>query len=55
MFCSADLGVNNYRYEYDSIATEYNQFIERNKVALKEINEDSFLEKKPLFQMVADD
>jgi septal ring factor EnvC (AmiA/AmiB activator) len=52
---TADQRVNNYRQEYDSIASAYNRFIESNKVSLKEIDEDSFLEKKPLFQMVADD
>lgn len=52
---TADQRVNNYRHEYDSIAREYNHFIDENKVSLKEIDEDSFLEKRPLFQMVAED
>ena len=52
---TADQRVSNYRIEYDRIATEYNRFIDENKMALKEIDEDSFLEKRPLFQMVADD
>jgi hypothetical protein len=48
---SAEQRVENYRLEYDTIAEEYNHFIEHNRTALKEIDEDAFLEKKPLFQM----
>jgi|SRR5690349_17293204 hypothetical protein len=48
---TAEQRVENYRLEYDAIAEEYNRFIEENRLALKEIDEDSFLEKKPLFQM----
>lgn len=51
---AADQRVNNYREEYDFIATQYNRFIEKNQGMLKEIEEDTFLEKKPLFQMVAE-
>lgn len=51
---AADQRVNNYREEYDFIATQYNRFIEKNRGMLKEIDEDSFLEKKPLFQMVTE-
>jgi hypothetical protein len=51
----ADQRVENYRQEYDRIATSYNRFIDENKSFLKEIDQDTFLEKKPLFQMVAED
>lgn len=52
---TADQRVNNYRQEYDQIAIAYNQFIDENKLFLKEIDQDTFLEKKPLFHMVAED
>ena len=48
---SSEERVENYRLEYDAIAEEYNSFIEEHRSALKEIDEDTFLEKKPLFQM----
>jgi septal ring factor EnvC (AmiA/AmiB activator) len=48
---SAEQRVENYRLEYDTIAEEYNRFIDSNRTALKEIDEDTFLEKKPLFQV----
>jgi hypothetical protein len=51
----ADQRVNNYREEYDFIASQYNRFIEGNRSMLNEISEDSFLEKKPLFQMLAEE
>jgi hypothetical protein len=52
---TADQRVDNYREEYDLIASQFNQFIEENKKWLKEIDHDSFMEKKPLFQMVAEE
>lgn len=52
---TAEQRVNNYRDEYDRIAILYNQFIDQNRTFLKEIDADTFLEKKPLFQMVAED
>ena len=51
---SADLRTNNYRDEYDLIAASYNEFLEHNREFLKDIEEDSFMEKKPLFKMVAE-
>ena len=51
---AADQRVNNYREEYDVIASRFNRFIERNKGMLNEFDKDSFLEKKPLFQMAAE-
>jgi hypothetical protein len=51
---AADQRVMNYREEYDVIASRFNAFVERNKDFLKEIDEDSLLNKKPLFEMAAD-
>jgi len=51
---AADQRVNNYRAEYDLVTSRFNEFIERNKGMLREIDEDSFLEKKPLFEMAAE-
>ena len=51
---TADQRVNNYREEYDLIASRLNRFIERNKGMLTELAEDSLLQKKPLFQMAAE-
>jgi hypothetical protein len=51
---NADQRIENYRVEYDEIASDYNAFIEKNEQLLKEVDEDTF-EKKPLFQMVAED
>lgn len=52
---TADQRVENYRLEYDLIAGEYNRFIEENKILLPEIDENAYPEKKPLFQMVAEE
>lgn len=52
---TADQRVNNYRTEYDRIAVEYNEFIDDNAEFLREVETDSFVEKRPLFQMVAED
>jgi hypothetical protein len=51
---TADQRIENYRAEYDQIASTYNEFIEENKKFLQEMEGDSF-ETKPLFQMVAED
>jgi hypothetical protein len=51
---AADERVNNYRQEYDRIASRFNRFIERNKTWLNEIAQDSGLKKKPLFEMAAE-
>lgn len=50
----ADQRVNNYREEYDAVASRLNQFIEENGDYLKGTEEKSFLEKRPLFQMASD-
>lgn len=52
---TADQRVENYRLEYDSIAGQFNQFLDENRAFLKEVDPDSFLEKRPLFQMVAEE
>ncbi|HET9486141.1 MAG TPA: LemA family protein [Chryseosolibacter sp.] len=51
---AADQRVNNYREEYDEIASRFNAFIESNKDMLTDIKSDSGLEKKPLFEMAAE-
>jgi hypothetical protein len=51
----ADQNVNRYREQYDQVTAQYNRFIEQNRGMLKEIDPDSFLEKKPLFQMASDE
>jgi hypothetical protein len=48
---TSEQSVRNFRDEYDAIATRFNQFIEENRPVLSEVDEDSFLEKRPLFQM----
>lgn len=50
---TADQRVNNYREEYDRIASEYNEFIEKNLASVKEIEDDT-VEKKPLFHMASE-
>jgi len=51
---AADLRVENYRADYDSIALQYNKFIEENKELLKEIADNGSLDKKPLFQVASE-
>jgi septal ring factor EnvC (AmiA/AmiB activator) len=51
---AADQRVNNYRQEYDDIALRFNRFVERNRNTLEEIEKDSTILKKPLFQMAAE-
>lgn len=51
---AADQRVNIYREAYDAVALRFNRFIERNKPMLTEIENDSGLEKKPLFQMAGE-
>ena len=50
----ADLRVNDYRTEYDRIASKFNRFIQHNTAVLNEFSEDSGLKKRPLFQMAAE-
>ena len=51
---AADQRVSTYREEYDFITSRFNMFIEGNRDLLQDIHEDSFLKKKPLFQMAAE-
>jgi hypothetical protein len=50
----ADLRVENYRLDYDALATRYNQFLEMNRSQLAEITENGKITKKPLFQIAAE-
>src|SRR5688500_6837661 len=52
---TADQRVDNYRQEYDRIAAAYNLFLDKHEHVLKEIDQDISLEKKPLFQMLAEE
>jgi septal ring factor EnvC (AmiA/AmiB activator) len=51
---AADQRVMNYREEYDEIAARYNRFVERNRPMLKDLDHDSGLETRPLFEMAAE-
>jgi hypothetical protein len=51
---TAEQRIENYRAEYDEIAINYNDFIEKNHRILQEIDVDTPA-KKPLFQTVADE
>lgn len=51
---TADQRIENYRSEYDQIASDYNSFLEHNKEFLHEIDEDTS-SKKALFQTVSDE
>lgn len=52
---TADQRVDSYRQEYDRVVFRFNEFVDQNKTWLHEIEQDSFMEKKPLFQMAAED
>lgn len=51
---AADQRVNIYRGEYDAIASRFNTFLERNLGVLLQVENDSNLAKKPLFQMAGE-
>ncbi len=51
---TAEQRVENYRAEYDEIASNYNEFIEKNQRMLREMDIDTPA-KKPLFQTVAEE
>lgn len=51
---AADERVITYRQEYDSTASRFNAFIDRNKEVLQEIDSQTFLQKKPLFEMASE-
>lgn len=48
---TADQRVATYREQYDKITSQYNAFLENNRNYLKEIDTDSSLEIKPVFQL----
>ncbi|NJM26631.1 MAG: hypothetical protein HC859_15305 [Bacteroidia bacterium] len=50
----SDRRVERYRTAYDSLARQYNTFLERNKAHMKEIDLSNALEKRPLFEMTSD-
>lgn len=47
----ADQRVSQYRAGYDSVASQFNAFIENHKAFLKDIDQNATDEKKPLFQV----
>ncbi len=49
----ADQHTSLYRSGYDSIAYEFNAFLERNQSVLKDIDKNGVIEKKPLFSGIA--
>jgi hypothetical protein len=51
----AEQRVSNYRADYDAIVSGYNRFLEGNKMYLTDVDPDSTLQKKPLFQMVSEE
>lgn len=50
----ADSRVENYRLDYDEMATQYNLFIEKNWDQLTDATANNKMTKKPLFQMAAE-
>jgi hypothetical protein len=52
---TADLRVSQYRESYDVVTVRYNEFVNENRKFLKDMDSDSMIEEKPLFQMVSDD
>lgn len=46
---SAEMRVENYRADYDSIASAYNRFIEKHASSIREVTENDSIEPKPLF------
>lgn len=51
---AADQRVMNYRREYDRTASRFNAFIDQNKEVLQELDSQTFLQKKPLFEMASE-
>lgn len=51
---TAEQRVETYREEYDHVAARYNAFLDRNRAYLKEVDADSVLEKRPLFEMASE-
>lgn len=51
---TTDQRVDEYRTNYDAIAIKYNQFLDRNKMYLHEIDKDCSGEKRALFRMASE-
>jgi hypothetical protein len=51
----ADQRVYIYRDDYDAIVATYNKFLEENREDIREIDIQPAIDKRPLFQMVADE
>ena len=51
---AADQRVMTYRQAYDRTASRFNAFIDRNEEVLQEIDSQTFLQKKPLFEMASE-
>lgn len=51
---TAEQRVENYRSAYDAVVNQYNKFILVNKEHLKEIDNTTTIEKKPVFQIASD-
>lgn len=51
----ADQRIAIYRTEYDAVAKQYNEFLLNNKSLIKSIDKNCSLEKKPLFDMLAEE
>jgi hypothetical protein len=49
----SDQRIFNYRMGYDSIANQFNSFLERNKIHLKEIDANNSVEKRSVFNVSA--
>jgi hypothetical protein len=51
---TAEQRIENYRLAYDVIVTDYNQFLSVNKDILRANGQNTSLDKKPLFHMIAE-
>lgn len=51
---SADQRVLNYRAEYDQVASRFNRFVEQHHDLLEGLTADSFVARRPLFEMAAE-
>lgn len=51
---ASDQRVMSYRQEYDRAASRFNALIEQYKNVLEETDSDSFVQKKPLFEMASE-
>jgi hypothetical protein len=52
---NADQRVATYREQYDMVVASYNNFLDQNTAYLKEMDQHTPLEKKPLFQMASEE